>query len=148
MEEKAGCIFLVDDNIVNLNTGKNVLQQKYTVVTIPSGEKLLLILKRTKPDLILLDVEMPGMTGYDTMKELKANPDTANIPVIFLTAKDKPENASMGLSLGALDYITKPFSPLLLLKRIEMYLSGQSDKTKEIGEMEKNEKASKITDNQ
>jgi len=122
MSDKSHCVFLVDDNIVNLNTGKNALQQKYTVVTMPSGEKLLQMLQKTKPDLILLDVEMPGLSGYDTIKEIKANPDTANIPVIFLTAKTDSENELLGLSLGALDYVTKPFSPPLLLKRIELHL--------------------------
>ena len=122
MGEKISCVFLVDDNIVNLNTGKNVLQHKYTVVTMPSGEKLLQMLQKTRPDLILLDVEMPGMSGYDTIKEIKADPNLSDIPVIFLTAKNDPDNELLGLSLGALDYITKPFSPPLLLKRIELHL--------------------------
>ena len=126
MGEGTHCIFLVDDNIVNLNTGKTLLQHKYTVVTIPSGDKLLLMLKKARPDLILLDVEMPGMSGYDAIKEIKANPETARIPVIFLTGKSDPENELLGLSLGAVDYISKPFSPPLLLKRIELHLLVQS----------------------
>jgi putative two-component system response regulator len=130
MEERTSCIFLVDDNIVNLNTGKNVLQDKYTVVTLPSGEKLLFMLKKVKPDLILLDVEMPGMNGYEALKEIKANPETADIPVIFLTGKNDTEDELKGLSFGAVDYITKPFSPPLLLKRIEMHLLLQSQKNK------------------
>ena len=128
--EKTGkqnsCIFLVDDNPVNLNTGKTVLQGKYTVVTIPSGEKLLTMLEKTTPDLILLDVEMPGMSGYDTIKAIKANPKTAEIPVIFLTGKSESESEFLGLSLGAIDYIIKPFSPPLLLKRIELHLLIQT----------------------
>ena len=128
MENRSCCIFLVDDNPVYLNSGKNVLQDKYTVVTIPSGEKLLLALEKTVPDLILLDVEMPGMSGYDAIKELKANPQTAGIPVIFLTGKGEPEDEFLGLSLGAVDYIAKPFAPPLLLKRIELHLLLQSQK--------------------
>ena len=128
MEERSCCIFLVDDNPINLNSGKTALQDKYTVVTIPSGDKLLLALQKVKPDLILLDVEMPGMSGYDTIKELKANPKTAEIPVIFLTGKNETENEFLGLSLGAVDYITKPFVPPLLLKRIELHLLLQSQK--------------------
>jgi len=128
MVKKTNCIFLVDDNPINLNTGKTVLEKKYTVVTIPSGDKLLLTLQKVKPDLILLDVEMPEMSGYDVIKKLKANPETAEIPIIFLTAKTDPENELMGLSLGAVDYITKPFSPALLLKRIELHLLLQSQK--------------------
>ena len=128
MGDKTCCIFLVDDNIVNLNTGKNVLQHKYTVVTMLSGEKLLQMLQKARPDLILLDVEMPGLSGYDTIKEIKANPETADIPVIFLTAKSDSQNELLGLSLGALDYIVKPFSPPLLLKRIELHLLLVSQK--------------------
>ena len=128
MDEERICIFLVDDEIVTLNTGKTLLQNTYTVVTIPSGEKLLLMLKKRKPDLILLDVAMPGMSGYDAIKEIKKDSKTAEIPVIFLTGKTEPENELLGLSLGAVDYITKPFSPPLLLKRIELHLLLQSQK--------------------
>ena len=92
MEEKKPCIFLVDDNIVNLNTGKAALQHKYTAITIPSGEKCLLSLKKVKPDLILLDIDMPGISGYDTLKMIKADPQTAEIPVIFLTGKSETED--------------------------------------------------------
>lgn len=128
MEEKKQCIFLVDDNIVNLNTGKNALQHKFTVITIPSGEKLILSLRKLKPDLILLDIEMPGISGYDALKAIKLNPETADIPVIFLTGKNEIENELLGLSLGAVDYITKPFSPPLLLKRVELHLLLQEQK--------------------
>jgi putative two-component system response regulator len=95
---------------------------------MPSGSNLLSMLEKATPDLILLDVEMPGMSGYDTIKQIKANPQTAEIPVIFLTAKSEPENELLGLSLGALDYISKPFSPPLLRKRIELHLLVQSQK--------------------
>jgi putative two-component system response regulator len=71
---------------------------------------------------------MPGLSGYDTIKEIKSNPDTVDIPVIFLTAKNDPDNELLGLSLGAVDYITKPFSPPLLLKRIELHLLVESQK--------------------
>lgn len=128
MDERKPCIFLVDDSIVNLNTGKAAMQHKYTVITIPSGEKLMLTLKKVKPDLILLDIEMPGMSGYDTIKALKSNPDTADIPVIFLTGKNELENELLGLSLGAVDYITKPFSHAILLKRVELHLLLQAQK--------------------
>ena len=128
MREQTNCIFLVDDNPVYLNSGKALLQEVYTVVTIPSGDKLLQTLRKARPDLILLDIEMPGKSGYDTIKEIKANPETAEIPVIFLTGKSDPENELLGLSLGAVDYISKPFSPPLLLKRIELHLQLQSQK--------------------
>ena len=119
-------VFLVDDNPVNLDTGKAVLKDKYTVVTIPSGEKLLLMLQRARPDLILLDVEMPGLSGYDTIKKIKADPQTARIPVIFLTSKVNSENETLGLSLGAIDYMVKSVSPPLLLKRIDQHFALQT----------------------
>jgi len=122
MEEIKSCIFLVDDNIVNLNTGKSALQYKYKVITIPSGEKLFIALEKVKPDLILLDIDMPGMNGYDVIKVLKFNPETAEIPVIYLTGKSEVKDELQGFTLGAVDYITKPFSPLLLLKRVELHL--------------------------
>ena len=128
MEPIKSCIFLVDDNPIYLNTGKNLLQDKYSVITMSSGEKLLQMLENVKPDLILLDVEMTAMSGYDTLKKIKSKPDIAAIPVIFLTGKTDSENELLGLTLGAVDYITKPFWPTLLLKRIELHLLLQSQK--------------------
>jgi len=113
---------LVDDNPVNLKVGRTALQDKYAVLTIPSGDKLLTVLKKNKPDLILLDVEMPEMSGYDVIKQIKADPETRDIPVIFLTGKTDPENERIGRSLGAVDYICKPFSPPLLIEKIELHL--------------------------
>ena len=123
MGEKAHCVFLVDDNPVNLKVGRTVLQEKYAVLTIPSGEKLLLALKKTKPNLILLDVEMPEMSGYDVIKKLKADTETAGIPVIFLTGKIDSENEHIARSLGAVDYVCKPFSPPHLLEKIDFHIS-------------------------
>ena len=128
MKELRNCIFIVDDNPMYLNTGKMALKNDYVVVTIPSGEKLLETLEKAKPALILLDVDMPGMNGYEAIKKLKENPKTSDIPVIFLTGKNEPENELLGLSLGAVDYITKPFSPPLLLKRVELHLLLESQK--------------------
>lgn len=121
-------IFLVDDNAVSLNAGKMVLQGNYTVVTIPSGAELLLILEKIKPDLILLDTEMPGLDGYETIKALKSNGKTKDIPVIFLTKQTKPKHEFFWFSLGAVDFITKPFSPPRLLKQVELHLLLQSQK--------------------
>ncbi|MDR1665073.1 MAG: response regulator [Clostridiales bacterium] len=121
-------IILVDDDMTILNIGKNTLIDKYDVFTIPSGEKLFKILERVKPKMILLDVEMPGLNGYEIIKKLKADPVTAPIPVIFLTAKSDSDSELIGLSLGAIDYISKPFSPPLLLKRIEVHLLVEEQK--------------------
>jgi putative two-component system response regulator len=115
-------IVLVDDNISNLTTGKNVLKEHYDVFTVPSGEKLFILLDKIQPDLILLDIEMPDMNGYEVIKKLKTNPKTSELPVIFLTARDDPGNELEGLNMGAVDYISKPFSPPLLIKRIENHL--------------------------
>ncbi|MDR3343660.1 MAG: response regulator [Treponema sp.] len=128
MENKRDLIILVDDNAANLRTGKNVLADRYNVFTAPSAEKMFGLLERNKPVLILLDVDMPETSGYDAIKILKANPETKDIPVIFLTGKSDSDNELEGLSLGAIDYITKPFLPPLLLKRIEVHLLVEAQK--------------------
>ena len=115
-------IFLVDDDLTNLATGNNTLNPYYNVLTMNSGIKLLKMLERHTPDLILLDVEMPEMNGHETIEILKSVKETKNIPVIFLTAQRDFESEFKGLSTGAIDYIYKPFSPPLLLKRIENVL--------------------------
>ncbi len=121
-------IFLVDDNVTNLTIGKNALIGKYNVFTIPSGEKLLKLLEKIVPDLILLDVEMPGINGYEACKIIKSTEGLEQVPIIFLTAKTDTASELEGLSLGAIDYITKPFSPPLLLKRIEVHLLVEEQK--------------------
>ncbi|MDR2591561.1 MAG: response regulator [Chitinispirillales bacterium] len=121
-------IFMVDDNLTNLTVGKNALLGAYRVFTIPSGKKLFEMLDKTTPDMILLDIEMPDMNGYEIIKLLKANETTADIPVIFLTARSDSGSELEGLSLGAIDYISKPFSPPLLLKRIEVHMLVEEQK--------------------
>lgn len=121
-------VVLVDDDYGNLINGKNVLKQQYEVLTVPTGEKLLELLKQITPDIILLDVEMPNMSGYAVLKELKKNSGTADIPVIFLTSRRDVDSEIEGFSLGAIDYIFKPFSPPLLLKRLENHLASESQK--------------------
>jgi len=122
MESEKSLIIMVDDNPANLRIGKNLLLEKHTVATAPSAEKLFSLLENNHPVLILLDVDMPEMNGYEAIKMLKSKPETANIPVIFLTARTDPDAEVTGLSLGAVDYITKPIQPQLLLKRIELHL--------------------------
>ncbi|MDR1444176.1 MAG: response regulator [Treponema sp.] len=128
MARERELIILVDDNPANLQTGKNVLSGRYRVFTVPSAKKMFDILEKNNPALILLDIDMPVMNGYDAIKILKAEEKTRNIPVIFLTGKTDTDNELEGLSLGAIDYITKPFIPPLLLKRIEMHLLVESQK--------------------
>jgi putative two-component system response regulator len=119
-------IMLVDDAITNLKIGKATLADAYDVLTVPSAAKMIELLDRNKPALILLDVNMPEINGYEAIRLLKERPDTRDIPVIFLTAMGAPENELKGLSLGAVDYIIKPFSPPLLRKRIDLHLLLQA----------------------
>jgi len=128
MDNLRKTIILVDDNISNLTIGKNVLRDKYNVFTVSSGEKLFKMLEKITPNFIMLDIEMPEMDGYTVIRQLKKNPQTASIPVIFLTARNDSNSELEGLSLGAVDYISKPFSPPLLLKRIELHSLIESQK--------------------
>jgi len=126
MEGDEKLIILVDDNLANLKIGNNILEEKYTVATASSAAKMFKLLENNTPVLILLDIDMPEMNGYEAIKILKSKPETKNIPVIFLTAKTESNNDLEGLSLGAIDYITKPLNPSLILKRIELHLMGET----------------------
>jgi class 3 adenylate cyclase/CheY-like chemotaxis protein len=130
METSNNKIILVDDNPSNLRAGKNVLSEYYEVYTAPSAAKMFDLLKDIKPALILLDIEMPEMNGYEAIRILKTKENTRDIPVIFLTGKTDTENELTGLDLGAIDYITKPFQPALLLKRIEVHLLVKAQQRK------------------
>jgi len=128
MPETRKNIFLVDDEIINLKMGKNTLSDFYNVFALDSGGSMLELLDTVLPDLILLDVNMPDMNGYEVIRRVKENEETADIPVIFLTALNDTEMEIKGLSMGAVDYITKPFSDTILLKRIEIHLLLESQK--------------------
>ena len=128
MEKNRSKIILVDDLIPNLDQGRNILKTFFEVFPAPSAEVLFDILENVIPDLILLDIEMPVMNGYEAIKELKANPSYADIPVIFLTSKDDDDSEMKGFDLGAVDYVTKPFSGPLLLKRITNQLLIEQQK--------------------
>jgi putative two-component system response regulator len=121
-------IFLVDDNPTNLAAGKNMLKDDYKVYPIPSAEIMFDLLENVEADLILLDIEMPDMDGYEAIKKLKASEKYEDIPVIFLTMKTDEGSELEGLSLGAIDYVTKPFNAPLLLKRIANHLDSQMQK--------------------
>jgi putative two-component system response regulator len=122
-------IMLVDDNLANLKIGKNALADSYDVFTAPSASKMLELLETISPDLILLDIMMPGMNGYEAITVLKSRTETRDIPVIFLTAKTDGESELKGLDLGAIDYVSKPFSVPLLRKRIEVHLLVEEQKS-------------------
>ena len=114
-------IMLVDDNLdllYSIKKGLESISGNYEVITVDSGRKCLNLLKSVNPDLILLDIMMPGMDGWDTCAKIKDNKKTGDIPIIFLTAKTDPISKSMG-RLASADYITKPFDMNDLKKRIE-----------------------------
>jgi len=115
-------IFVVDDNLTNLSKAKDALQEIYRTLTLPSAAKMFAMLEKVMPDLILLDIEMPEMNGYEAIGCLKADKRFAEIPVIFLTSMDNEGSELEGFEFGAADYVTKPFSAPLLLKRIENQL--------------------------
>jgi signal transduction histidine kinase len=116
-------IIVVDDNPENLNVLKNTMKELYMVYPCPSAAQMFELLAHVKPDLILLDVEMPEMNGYEAIKKLKNSSITKEIPVIFLTSMTDAQSELEGLSYGAVDYIRKPFVTPLLLQRIKTQLS-------------------------
>jgi len=119
MDENRKKIMLVDDNQSDLLQGKQILKDLYEVYPLPSVDKLFSFLKQITPDLILLDIQMPGFDGYEAIKRLKAVSIYKRIPVIFLTASQDEESIQKGLGLGAVDFITKPFNASYLIARIE-----------------------------
>jgi len=116
-------IFVVDDNNGNLIACKNILKPYYEVYPAQSVEKMFELLEHIIPDLILLDVEMPDINGYDAAKKVRSNDAYKNVPIIFLSARNDSTSEMEGFNLGALDYIHKPFISHLLLRRIEMHFS-------------------------
>ncbi|MDM5094664.1 response regulator [Aeromonas rivipollensis] len=119
-------ILIVDDSPENLMVLTELLSPTYRVLAAQSGEKCLRIASgKTRPDLILLDVMMPGMDGYEVLSQLRTNPDTHRIPVVLLTALADPQSEEFGLSLGAVDYITKPIKPVIVQARVRTQLEAK-----------------------
>jgi putative two-component system response regulator len=120
-------ILIVDDTPENLLLLSELLQPYYRVRAASSGARALQIAASDpRPDLILLDVMMPEMDGYEVIKQLKANSETAGIPVIFVTALERSQDEEHGLTLGAVDYITKPIRPAIMLARVKAHLELQA----------------------
>jgi DNA-binding response OmpR family regulator len=115
-------VLAVDDELINRMILEDLLQSHLEVITLDSGQACLTVLQDITPDLILLDVNMPHMNGFEVCRWLKAQPQFQRIPVIFLTAKITDQDQQLGLSLGAVDYITKPFTESILLARIQTHL--------------------------
>jgi len=117
-------ILLVDDEPANLEALIEAMEQKYQVsVAINGARALKLAAAEPQPDLILLDVVMPEMDGYEVCRRLKADPRTAPIPIIFVTGRNAQEDEQRGLDLGAVDYITKPFSLPIVQARVKTHLA-------------------------
>jgi putative two-component system response regulator len=115
-------IFVVDDSDTNLSFAKEALEGRYRVLTMPSAAKMFAILEKIIPDLILLDIEMSEMDGFETLRRMKSSPSYKDIPVIFLTGFTDDAVETRGFELGVVDFITKPFSATLLLDRIKTHL--------------------------
>ena len=119
-------IFIVDDNDVNLSTAEQALSKQYRVFTLPSADAMFELLSdiapELMPDLILLDILMPEMDGFEAMRLLKSDARYSDIPVIFLTGRNDPATEAHGFEIGALDFISKPFSEPVLMNRIKTHL--------------------------
>jgi phosphoserine phosphatase RsbU/P len=123
MNDEAKTVLLVDDAPANLQVVNSILKSTYKIRIATSGEKALKIASQSPaPDLILLDVMMPEMDGYEVCSQLKSRPDTRDIPVIFLTGQTETDDETKGFEVGAVDYIHKPFSPAVVKARVHTHL--------------------------
>lgn len=123
LKENTPLILIVDDIPKNLQVLSNILNAEgYQISFASNGEQAISVVNTTAPDLILLDIMMPEMDGYEVCEKLKADDKTAHIPIIFLTGKAESEDIVRGLKLGAVDYITKPFNSAELLSRVRTHL--------------------------
>lgn len=123
-------ILVVDDEKINLIMAKRLLMDEYEIEIADSGEKALEYLMENSVNLVLLDVKMIGMDGFEVMEKINANEKLANIPVIFLTADRRDETESKCFELGAMDFISKPFVPIILKARISRTLELEEYRSK------------------
>lgn len=123
MPGRTPTVLVVDDIPENLDILiENFRDEDIEILVALHGKDALRLVKEHKPDLVLLDIMMPGLSGYEVCKQLKANPELSDIPIIFITAMDEMDDEAFGLSLGAIDYITKPFSVPILKARVRNHL--------------------------
>jgi len=115
-------ILIVDDVPTNITVLTEILMSDYKMVCATNGTDALKLAVSSVPDLILLDIMMPEMDGYEVCRQLKSDDRTQNIPVIFLTAKKEEEDEVKGLELGAVDYISKPFSSVILKHKVRIHM--------------------------
>lgn len=119
MDKNKNSILIIDDEAMNIKALMSILSQDYTLFAHKNPQDSLAVTKQLNPDLILLDVMMPGRDGFEVIHELKEDTDTADIPVIFITGMNAPESEVKGFSLGAVDYIHKPFLAPIVQARIQ-----------------------------
>ena len=117
-------IFVVDDNTANLVKADESLSDWYNVFTFASAQAMLDFLHNVVPDLILLDIMMPAINGFEALKRLKSDKRHSEIPVIFLSSMNDAVTESRGFEMGAIDFIAKPFSGPVLLNRLNTHLQG------------------------
>ena len=115
-------VLVVDDTEANIDILMDILGEEYDVTVSMDGEDALETVVEDAPDLILLDIMMPDIDGFEVCRRLKDNPDTATIPIIFLSALSEDEEKQKGLDLGAVDFITKPFYPAEIQTKVKQYL--------------------------
>jgi len=125
MTQKNKRILIVDDSKMNVVVLAHYLKPPYDIIVALDGLSALKEAETQLPDMVLLDVIMPGMNGFDVYEKLKQSETTMNIPVIFITELDTEELKNRGLSLGALDYITKPFDKSLVKQKIDSYFEAE-----------------------
>ncbi|NGR08207.1 two-component system response regulator [bacterium SGD-2] len=123
LQDSRPTLLLVDDEPGNLQVLRHTLQDQYRLLFAKDGQAALDLVRSDRPDLILLDVMMPGLSGYEVCRHLKRDPWTSAIPVVFVTALADVANEHTGLELGAVDYITKPFNPHIVRARVRTHLS-------------------------
>jgi len=116
-------VLIVDDEPTNLRVLNQILNDTYKLIFAKSGQEALRLIEKERPDLILLDVMMPGLTGYEVCEYLKKKTQFKSIPIIFVTALSDPDDEAKGLNLGAVDYISKPISPAVVKARVRTHLS-------------------------
>ncbi|NWH06093.1 response regulator [Desulfobacter latus] len=121
-------VLIVDDVKINVDILVEALGDDYRISVAMDGESALKIVEQTPPDIILLDIMMPGIDGYEVCERLKSKTATRDIPVVFLTALSDEDNEAKGLALGAVDYITKPFSPAIVKARVKNHLELKQHK--------------------
>ena len=123
--ENQKIILVVDDSSANLQLCKGLLSDEYDVRLAKSGKMTLAALARVRPDLILLDIEMPDITGFEVMNEINKNPQLTGIPVIFVTSHASEKLITKAVDHGAVDYIVKPFIPDILHAKIKSVLKAK-----------------------